>query len=46
MTSKTFLYDVVAELASVQLKECTEYILNTDDGSSDWIELEILNDNF
>ena len=42
MTSKTFLYDVVSELASVQLQECTEIILNSDDDSSDWIELSVI----
>ena len=42
MTSKTFLYDVVSELASVQLQECTEIILNSDDDSSDWIELPVI----
>ena len=42
MTSKTFLYDAVSSLAAVQLQECTEVILNSDDGSSDWIELPVL----
>ena len=42
MTSKTFLYDAVSSLAAFQLQECTEFILNSDDGSSDWIELPVL----